>query len=112
MIDWKEFKLYLTWAGRQYPDIKTMDELLDIAFRKGLIPAMQSILLNDQEGGLPPLSSGDEDSCSDGDEDDDQRVGRETSFPLSNVNLVLAASFVGVSVVSSILLWIDNARMK
>ena len=40
-VDWEEFALYLKWAIRQYPEIKTAEELLSIAFRKGLIPAMQ-----------------------------------------------------------------------
>ena len=40
-IDWNEFLLYLTWAMRQYPDIKDADELLSVTFRKGIIPAMQ-----------------------------------------------------------------------
>ena len=41
MIDWFEFKFYLLWAGRQYPDVETSQELLDKAFRFGLIPAMK-----------------------------------------------------------------------
>ncbi|XP_071955096.1 uncharacterized protein [Antedon mediterranea] len=41
MIDWFEFKHFLIWAGRQHPEIKTSQELLDIAFRDGLIPAMK-----------------------------------------------------------------------
>jgi len=40
-VDWNEFVLYLKWAGRQYPDVEGAEELLSIAFRKGLIPAMQ-----------------------------------------------------------------------
>ena len=40
-VHWDEFCLYLRWAGRQYPDVATSEELLDIAFRKGLVPAMQ-----------------------------------------------------------------------
>ena len=45
MVDWREFELYLKWAGRQYPDTSTAEELLDIAFRKGLMPAMQDEIL-------------------------------------------------------------------
>ena len=41
MIDWSEFKFYLVWAGRQYPNVQTSQELLDKAFRFGLIPAMK-----------------------------------------------------------------------
>ena len=40
-VDWKEFSVYLKWALRQYPNIKDVDELLSITFRKGIIPAMQ-----------------------------------------------------------------------
>ena len=41
-VDWTEFKLYLQWALRQYPDdINNVEDLIDIAFRKGLIPAME-----------------------------------------------------------------------
>ena len=41
-IDWSEFVLYLKWALRQYPqDIHSCDDLLEVAFKKGLIPAMQ-----------------------------------------------------------------------
>ena len=41
LVDWSEFLVYLKWAVHQYPDIKDADELLSIAFRKGLIPAMR-----------------------------------------------------------------------
>ena len=44
MIDWFEFKFFLIWAGRQYPAVKDSQELLDVTFRKGLIPAMQDEL--------------------------------------------------------------------
>jgi len=40
-VDWFEFKYFLVWAGRQYPRVKSAQELLDIAFRDGLIPAMK-----------------------------------------------------------------------
>ena len=45
-VDWEEFALYLKWAIRQYPETKTAEELLSIAFRKGLIPAMQDEVLS------------------------------------------------------------------
>ena len=45
-VDWNEFALYLKWAIRQYPDTKTAEDLLSIAFRKGLIPAMQDVVLH------------------------------------------------------------------
>ncbi|XP_068759042.1 uncharacterized protein [Montipora capricornis] len=44
-IDWNEFLVYLKWAIRQYPNIKDADELLSVAFRKGIIPAMQDEVL-------------------------------------------------------------------
>jgi len=44
-VDWEEFALYLKWAIRQYPETKTAEELLSIAFRKGLIRAMQDEVL-------------------------------------------------------------------
>ena len=40
-IDWSEFLVYLKWACRQYPNVEDVDELLDITFIKGLIPAMR-----------------------------------------------------------------------
>ena len=43
-IDWFEFKTFLVWAGRQYPQVANKDELLDNAFRKGIIPAMKDEL--------------------------------------------------------------------
>ena len=49
-VDWKEFALYLKWAIREYPETKTAEELLSIAFRKGLIPAMQDELIKQDEG--------------------------------------------------------------
>ena len=44
-VDWDEFALYLKWAIRQYPETETAEDLLSIAFRKGLIPAMQDEVL-------------------------------------------------------------------
>ena len=41
LIDWYEFLVYLKWALHQYPDIKDIDELLAVTFRKGIIPAMR-----------------------------------------------------------------------
>ena len=63
-VDWNEFAVYLKWAGRQYPQTKDAEELLSIAFRKGLIPAMQDETLK-QTDDLPEI--GDEFS------DDDER---------------------------------------
>ena len=44
-VDWNEFALYLKWAIRQYPQTMTAEELLSIAFRKGIIPAMQDVVI-------------------------------------------------------------------
>ena len=44
-IDWNEFLVYLKWAMREYPRIKDFDELLSVAFRKGVIPAMRDEIL-------------------------------------------------------------------
>ena len=45
LVDWNEFLVYLKWAIHEYPDIKDAGELLSIAFRKGLIPAMRDEVL-------------------------------------------------------------------
>ena len=50
-IDWNEFLVYLKWAMRQYPDIENSQELLDITFRKGLIPAMRDEMIKKEKGG-------------------------------------------------------------
>jgi len=44
-VDWNEFAVYLKWAVRQYPDTLDPEALLSVAFRKGLIPAMQDELI-------------------------------------------------------------------
>ena len=41
LVDWNEFMVYIKWALRQYPRIVDIDELLSVAFNKGLIPAMR-----------------------------------------------------------------------
>ena len=48
MVDWSEFELYLKWALNAFPEIQDVDELLETAFLKGLIPAMQEELLKGQ----------------------------------------------------------------
>ena len=45
-VDWNEFALYLKWAIRQYPQTMTAEQLLSIAFRKGIIPAMQDVVIS------------------------------------------------------------------
>ena len=48
-VDWNEFLVYIKWALRQYPDVKKADEILQIAFEKGLIPAMRDEKLKHRE---------------------------------------------------------------
>ena len=48
-IDWNEFLVYLKWAMRQYPNIENSQDLLDITFRKGLIPAMRDEMIKQQK---------------------------------------------------------------
>ena len=43
LIEWNEFQVYLKWAVHEY-DIKDVDGLLSITFRKGIIPAMRDEL--------------------------------------------------------------------
>ena len=44
-IDWSEFCVYLKWALNEYPEIATTSDLLNTAFIKGIIPAMQDELI-------------------------------------------------------------------
>ncbi len=44
-IEFREFCVYLKWALRQCPEIATTKQLLNIAFQKGLIPAMHQVHL-------------------------------------------------------------------
>ncbi|CAC5393052.1 unnamed protein product [Mytilus coruscus] len=45
-VDWTEFCIFLKWAIKQYPKtIHTADDLLEVAFRKGLIPCMRDELV-------------------------------------------------------------------
>ena len=49
-VDWSEFQLYLRWALNQYPkDIECMEDLLDVVFRKGLIPSMRDEIIRKEE---------------------------------------------------------------
>ena len=47
-VDWNEFLVYLMWALHQYPDISDEQELIDVAFRKGLIPAMRDEIIKNK----------------------------------------------------------------
>ena len=45
-VDWCEFCVYLKWAVNQYSDqISNVEDLLTVAFQKGLIPAMQDEII-------------------------------------------------------------------
>ena len=44
LVDWNEFMVYVKWALRQYPSVKSADDLMSIVFEKGLIPAMHDEL--------------------------------------------------------------------
>ncbi len=44
-IDWSEFLVYLKWAINEYPNVKNSRELLDVTFRKGIIPAMRDEII-------------------------------------------------------------------
>ena len=45
LVEWKEFLVYLKWALNEYPEITDTNELLSIAFRRGIIPAMRDEIL-------------------------------------------------------------------
>ncbi len=47
-VDWSEFMVYIKWALRQYPNIRTADEVIETAFQKGLIPAMRDVKLQNK----------------------------------------------------------------
>ena len=53
-IEWSGFLVYLKWALREYPDIATQEKLIDIAFRKGLMPAMQNELVKAEYCSIVP----------------------------------------------------------
>ena len=40
-INWTEFLVYIKWALNEYPEVDSADDLLEIAFQKGIIPAMR-----------------------------------------------------------------------
>ena len=40
-VDWNEFMVYIKWALHQYPDLSTADEVLEVVFQNGLVPAMR-----------------------------------------------------------------------
>merc|ERR1719233_236175 len=43
-VDWWEFRHYLLWAGREYPFVKDVEELMDITFTQGIMPAMMDTI--------------------------------------------------------------------
>ena len=54
-IEWSEFLVFIKWALYEYPgEISNVDDLLSVAFRKGIIPAMQDEIVKEN----PTLSLG------------------------------------------------------
>ena len=53
-VEWSGFLVYLKWALREYPDIATQEQLVDIAFRKGLMPAMRNELVKAEYCAISP----------------------------------------------------------
>ena len=47
-VDWNEFLVYIKWALRQYPDLERSSEVLEVAFEKGIIPAMRDEMIKTQ----------------------------------------------------------------
>ena len=46
MVEWQEFMVYIKWAYVEYSDeITTVDDILRIAFVKGVIPCMQDEII-------------------------------------------------------------------
>jgi len=43
-VDWWEFHHFLLWAGREYPEVENVEELMDIVFTKGIMPAMMDTI--------------------------------------------------------------------
>lgn len=48
-VDWNEFMVYIKWALHEYPNASTADEVISIAFEKGIIPAMRDEKLKNSE---------------------------------------------------------------
>ena len=42
-VDWEEFMVYIKWALHQYPELTKADETLEVAFQKGIVPAMRDM---------------------------------------------------------------------
>ena len=101
-VDWKEFALYLKWAGRQYPETETADDLLDIAFRKGLIPAMQDVILKVDD----IIDDGSSDSSSDDEEESRIKLKSYDKVGFDNAaKMAVAIGGVTVVVVFLLLKW-------
>jgi len=50
MADWEEFKLFLIYALEEHPDrIVELEDLLNIAFLKGILPLMKGLPVNNKE---------------------------------------------------------------
>lgn len=53
-VDWNEFLVYIKWALNEYPESKNADEVLEIAFTEGLMPAMRDEQVKKKVGGRRP----------------------------------------------------------
>ena len=38
-VDWMEFVVYIKWALRHYPEMSNADDVVEVAFQQGLLPA-------------------------------------------------------------------------
>lgn len=48
-ISWDEFEIFLKWAGKEYPETKNAEDLLDVAFLQGIVPAMQDEVIKSEK---------------------------------------------------------------
>ena len=101
-VDWKEFALYLKWAGRQYPETQTADDLLDIAFRKGVIPAMQDEILKADD----IVEDASSESSTDDEEETQIKLNSYDKVGFDNTaRMAVAIGGVSIAVVLLLLKW-------
>lgn len=56
-VDWNEFLVFIKWALHEYPELTNADEVLDIAFTEGVIPAMADVKIRSWDLGSTSLPS-------------------------------------------------------
>lgn len=107
LVDWKEFALYLKWAGRQYPETKTADDLLDVAFRKGLIPAMQDVILKNTED-VKEAGDEDDESTSSSSEDEEvvpnQKRDINNNFQATDLQWSIFVAIGGIAILLAVII--------